>query len=396
MNLAFFHTLGCTAECDHCITHAGPRVRRTMPFEEARRIVQMAARSRYITGIIFTGGENLIHRRQILELVRECTELGLKTEIITNGYWATRPSAAAEIAGAFRKAGLGRMHLSIDRYHLPYVSAERIHVALQALGDAGFLREIACVVEHDHDVPIRPHVTEILAHGGSLPAVGDEAGIRGFLETLRTSWPRELLGLLERYGIDPAETIFVEEAVALRDRLRAVELADHIVQSRILVQYQGMATEGRGRILLGKEGEPRHVDLLPDDPCESVGRNPTVIPEGGFSPCCSSWVNFPGQILGQLFSEELDDVLDRMRNDPMVDFMYHQGPRALAKYLHDCGHALPDRYTHPCHTCGVLLESYSREELMKHIEAFYLQHPERRVLTARGVRLVPESTLPIP
>ena len=81
-----------------------------------------------------------------------------------------------------------------------------------------------------------------------------------------------------------------------------------------------------------------------------------------------------------------------------------QGPGVLVKYLRardaaapivDGGgmlrtlpvveQPLPDRYTHHCHLCGVLLERYSRPQLETAIRSFYDDHPWRLIISPRGL-----------
>src|SRR5581483_3429437 len=162
MKLAFYFTLTCTARCDHCITIAGPKVRRKMTLEDARAVVQSVARVPQLDGIVFTGGENFIHRDELLELVRDCTALGLKSEVITNAFWATSLSAAREALVPFREAGLGLVRISVDRFHLPYVATDRVHTALAALEAEGFQRFVTCVVEQPNAVYKKSILRDVL------------------------------------------------------------------------------------------------------------------------------------------------------------------------------------------------------------------------------------------
>src|SRR5262249_46546401 len=126
----------------------------------------------------------------------------------------------------------------------------------------------------------------------------------------------------------------------------------------------------------------QHVNKVAETVCNSVGATPVVNPEGDVFPCCSSWVNFPEQRMGNVADRDVAVLMDLMREDPIAMFMHHQGPAVLLKYLRQKGctvpprcdggaevpvsgvsHALPDRYTHPCHLCGTLLENFSREAL---------------------------------
>jgi hypothetical protein len=391
MNLALYFTLACTARCDHCITFAGPKVARKMSLEQAEKIIEMAARTPTLDGICFTGGENLIHGQQMLQLVRDCTRYGLRSEIISNGYWATSREAAVALIKPFRDAGLERLHISIDRYHLPYVATKRVHIALDALRELGFFREISCVIDQYYGVEKNLRYREVMAETAVDPDCWDEDSAQRLADGLRLSWPKELRELVATYGFRESDLIWIDEVVAIKKQLgteRSAALAHHYYRTKILLQYQALATEGRGRGLVGQVSAFRTEDV-PDESCEMVGNTPTITPEGDMFPCCSSWVNFPHQKLGNTSQTSTTEFLAAVEDDPIVLFMRDQGPRALVKFLQDKGHNLPTEYTHPCHFCGTVLERYSRAELLAHIEAFYQEYPWRQVLTSRGVQIAP-------
>lgn len=391
MKLALYFTLACTARCDHCITFAGPKVTRKMSLESAQRVLEMASRTPGLDGICFTGGENLIHRSEMLTLVRDCTRYGLRSEIISNGFWATNRKAALAFLEPFREAGLERIHISIDRYHLPYVPSRRVHCALDAIKDCGFMREIACVIDRHYGVDKVLRYAEVMADLNLDPDDWDEESAQRLVDGLRPSWPEELRDLLGLYGFHEPDVVWIDEVVAIKKLLAtkgAIALAHHFYRTKILLQYQTLATEGRGRQLAAHVAAVGTNDA-PDEVCDSVGNTPTITPEGDMFPCCSSWVNLPGQRLATIDGADTTRFLEIMERDPVVLFMRYQGPRALVKFLRDKGHDLPEAYTHPCHFCGTTLERYTRAELLEHIEAFYEEYPWRQVFTVRGIQLMP-------
>ncbi len=411
MKLAFYFTLTCTARCDHCITIAGPKVRRKMTLEDARAVVQSVSRVPQLDGIVFTGGENFIHRDELLELVRDCTALGLKSEVITNAFWATSLSAAREALVPFREAGLGLVRISVDRFHLPYVATDRVHTALAALEAECFQRFVTCVVEQPNAVYKKSILRDVLDDTPRQPGASDAEHAAVLTGALRRGWPPDLIALLDLYQFDLDTCFLIDDAMALRDtgteENRA--LAEHIVLRRTLLQYQFLATEGRGRMLLGSVAD-KHVDDIPETVCNSVMLSPTITPEGNLFPCCSSWVNHKHQAIGNVHEEALPELIRRVNGDPVALFMYYQGPAALVRYLRAQQHAqtiettqdgrkrlrvvsdttppLPDRYTHPCHLCGTLLETYSREQLEASIRAYYEDHPWRLLVSNRGFDLM--------
>jgi MoaA/NifB/PqqE/SkfB family radical SAM enzyme len=406
VKLAFYFTLACTARCDHCITFAGPKVRRKMTLDDARLVVEAVAGVPQLDGIVFTGGENFIHRQELLELVRDCTERRLKSEVITNAFWATNPGAAREAIAPFREAGLNVLLVSIDRYHLPYVTTDRVHTALDAMRDVGFERHITCVVEQRNTTYAPSRLSELVERDLDRLASWDEDYAAWLTRELRHDWPAELVDLLETYDFDLDTCLLLDDARMLREERRwpgGAALCAHLARTRHLIRYQFLATEGRGRMLVGQV-EDKHIDDTPDLVCDSVISTPTMTPEGDLFPCCSSWVNLKHQAVGNVHETELGELLDRVNSDPIALFMRYQGPGALVKFLRarDASaqavngggllrtlpvvqQPLPDRYTHHCHLCGVLLERYTRPQLETAIRAFYEEHPWRLIISPRGL-----------
>jgi hypothetical protein len=406
VKLAFYFTLACTARCDHCITHAGPKVRRKMTLDDARAVVAGVARVPHLDGIVFTGGENFIHRDELLQLVQDCTALNLKSEVITNAFWATNPAAAREMIAPFRDAGLGLIRVSIDRFHLPYVTPARVHTALDALADLGFGRHVTSVVEQHNAIYKKSTLRDLVDADPDALAGWDEGYAAWMTSELQRGWPPDLIELLTLYGFDLPSCFLIDDAYALREHeswTGARPFAEYLAGARNLIQYQFLATEGRGRMLLGSVGD-KHVDDIHDSVCNSVIFSPTVTPEGDVFPCCSSWVNHKHQAMGNVHDASLGDLLTRVNHDPVALFMHYQGPGALVKYLRAKPlpptpiddplqrrmltvvqpPPLPDRYTHTCHLCGVLLETYSRAQLEAAIRAYYDDNPWRMILPTRG------------
>ncbi|WP_316204419.1 radical SAM protein [Bradyrhizobium sp. SZCCHNS3051] len=386
MKLAFYFSLACTAECGHCITFAGPGVKRKMTLAEARAVIEQAAATPQLDGIVFTGGENFIHRRELLELIRLCRVHDLATEIISNASWATSVAKASQMLKPFKAAGLNVLRLSIDQFHLPFIPPKRVHAALEAMRELALVLHVTCVVTHDNIVHKDDRLDDTMAALGFDLASWTTADAERLAGALRTHWPADLLTLVDSYQFRREDLFAIDDVIRLMSMpsAQAHRLADWYVEHKVMLQYQTLATEGRGRELI--ESVPsKHVDEIPEVVCNSVGYTPTVNPEGDVFPCCSSWVNFARQRIGNVSQESLATLMGRIADDPIAKFMHYQGPRTLVKYLRDKGHDLPDGYSHPCHLCGVALEHFSRPELLAHIEAFYREHPWRLIVTNQGL-----------
>ncbi len=394
MKLAFYFTLACTARCAHCVTSASPKVSRKMSLEEARRVVEQTAAAPDFKAIVFTGGENLIHKAEMLELVRLCTRLGLRSEIITNAFWGTSRRVARAMVEPVVEAGAGGFRISIDRFHLSYVPARSVRTALEALAELGHNRFLTSVIERSDFAEKARGLRHLIEDGEIVLGAGNYASTDALTARLEKEWPPELLSVLADYGLALSDCILADDIFELR-RQGCADLAEELIRGRVLVNYQSLATEGRGRELLG-EVPTFTIDERPDVACGSVAETPTITPEGDLFPCCSSWVNFNHQRLGNFADVDIEEFPRRIRTDPIAVFMYRQGPGVLTRYLIDHGHLRDEGTSHLCHQCGTLLEKFSRAELLRHIEDLYREQPWRTLLTSRGLQLVGSAHSPIP
>lgn len=121
--LSIIYTLKCNIRCEHCILNCSPDREEKMPMETAKEILEVSLNfgKKYV---VFSGGEIFIYYDELLELARLCNELGYYYGIETNGYWANSPQKTLKVMQELKKLGLSSMYLSIDSYHLAYVSLE--------------------------------------------------------------------------------------------------------------------------------------------------------------------------------------------------------------------------------------------------------------------------------
>ena len=63
--------------------------------------------------------------------------MGLQTEVVTNGYWATSIETAEAILRELMGLGLTALNLSIDDFHQEYVPLEHVRYTYEAARDLG-------------------------------------------------------------------------------------------------------------------------------------------------------------------------------------------------------------------------------------------------------------------
>jgi radical SAM protein with 4Fe4S-binding SPASM domain len=87
--------------------------------------------------ISITGGEPLLEPELTQTYVKHATELGISTEIVTNGFWAETEKAAIKMIESLKLQGLDILNLSLDDFHqefIPYQSVKNACMAAKSLG----------------------------------------------------------------------------------------------------------------------------------------------------------------------------------------------------------------------------------------------------------------------
>jgi hypothetical protein len=199
----------------------------------------------------------------ILRLVRECRRLGVGTGITSNGFWGRTPAQADRHIRALKRAGLGSVTLSYDRYHAEFQGPDPVlHISNAAEKRGLPLRvslvrgtdepELAQVVSRlealdgprirvydlqpvgrARDLPVTLHRGEIegFCSAASFPALTDDGRIvacngPSYFEkaesplVLGSVRETPIAHLLERHQTDPIlDTIRTRGPIGLRDEL---------------------------------------------------------------------------------------------------------------------------------------------------------------------------------
>src|SRR5215467_5147235 len=109
--LSIMPTLRCTAACAHCGTHSSPKVRTKLDRSALFKAIEEAAEIKY-AAVVFTGGEPLLEWDLTVAGIRHAAKLGLRTRIVSNGFWARTDDRAKSAICELMDAGLDELNLS--------------------------------------------------------------------------------------------------------------------------------------------------------------------------------------------------------------------------------------------------------------------------------------------
>ncbi|GAB4590128.1 radical SAM protein [Nocardia sp. IFM 10818] len=122
--LAVHITNRCPLTCAHCITDSSPRARGDLSSVQVDAAIRSAAP--YVDGVCVTGGEPMLLPELALDAIRLTRKLGLRASMVTSGFWARGPRAAEGIIKRLAQAGLHKLAVSFDQYHLIQPTADYI------------------------------------------------------------------------------------------------------------------------------------------------------------------------------------------------------------------------------------------------------------------------------
>ncbi|MBI4977075.1 MAG: radical SAM protein [Spirochaetes bacterium] len=129
-------TYACNFSCDHCFLFSGPEARGTFTVTMLISMLDDIKKSG-IANVCFEGGEAFLYYPLLVEGIRYAHELGLKTSVVTNAYWA-RSIADAELwLKPLASLSVGKISVSADAFHFGDEvenSAKRALAAAKALG----------------------------------------------------------------------------------------------------------------------------------------------------------------------------------------------------------------------------------------------------------------------
>lgn len=113
----FLLTYSCNFECDHCFVYSSPRADGTFTIGKLKAALDDIAKAGSVEWIYFEGGEPFLFYPLMLEGLRLAHEMGFKTGIVTNAYWAVSREDAELWLRPLRALELSDLSVSDDSYH---------------------------------------------------------------------------------------------------------------------------------------------------------------------------------------------------------------------------------------------------------------------------------------
>ncbi len=286
----------CNVACKHCWFSSGPEKTATMTLDEAEGYVDQACGIPTVEWISFTGGEPFLLPDMLVELVGFASGRGLRTECVTNCFWAESEEGARSRLSGLVDAGLQAINISADDFHQEHIPFSHVGNCYRAAKSLGLKIVIMCTTSRSSALRIG-NIRERLGDGG-IRIIGSG-----------------------------------------RPRGRATALA---VESPFVPAGRG-ASIPRGEWLVGESPVT--------GPCGDVLRDIGIAPGGRVMPCCSAASLVDYVCLGNANERGLVELLEKAGDRRVFRFLSEEGPAELARLL-GLGYG---GYVGRCHLCHEVL-----------------------------------------
>jgi len=219
-------TYQCTSECDHCFLHCGPRREGTFTLEQLRELIREIQKIFSIDTVYFEGGEPFLFYPILLAGLLMAREAGLKSGIVTNGYWATSVEDAEQWLQPLLAFGIVDFSVSDDEFHSTKGDASPGTIAYRAAKKMGLPCSKICI-----EAP-RVEIGRASCRDKGRPVTGGRVLFRGrAAEKLTaglplrpwrslTTCPHEELAAPERVHVDAFGNVQVCQGISIGNMWR--------------------------------------------------------------------------------------------------------------------------------------------------------------------------------
>ncbi len=153
-------TYECNSNCPHCLLHSVRKAYqgKELSYEKIKHIIADAYFAGLLqNGINFTGGEALLAKVDIFDLIRYASSYGIPTRLFTNTFWGSkilfkvgnqRFATALALVKVLKKSGLSHLSLSFDsRIDKNKAGIKQLTSVIQACETIGLSYELISSIE---------------------------------------------------------------------------------------------------------------------------------------------------------------------------------------------------------------------------------------------------------
>lgn len=137
----------CNAKCSHCCFSCSPSAKQNLSDQELNHILDYIVTNKEIEVVSITGGEALLRKKKVYEILERISESGKSCTLITNGYWARNLSITKKYLSELFERGLRSLTISYDDYHAKFIPPQNIINLLTVLKEFNISIALNMVVD---------------------------------------------------------------------------------------------------------------------------------------------------------------------------------------------------------------------------------------------------------
>ncbi len=207
-------TYQCTMECDHCFVWGRPSALETMTLKQINELLSEAKKLGTVKWVWFEGGEPFLYYQIMLKGLSKAAEMGFKTGVLSNAYWATCLEDALEWLRPLAKLGVADLGLSSDPYHGEDTEAERVKNGVEAAIKLGIPIGVMATAKLPAKLVGLPGgAGELMYRGRAAEKLLEEAPRKAWSEFKEC--PHEDLVNPERVHVDPLGYVHVCQGLTI-------------------------------------------------------------------------------------------------------------------------------------------------------------------------------------
>lgn len=161
-------------KCRHCLIK---NRHGDFPLRDLKELFKNISRRHIFKKVVFTGGEPFLVFENLKKAINCAKENGLKTGVVTSGYWAKTKNITREYLMTLK--GLDLIAVSMDKYHQEYVSMKNIENILAVAKELGIRTGLIAVAprEEQIDYLVGKYLSDCEIHGLSLKPLRNWRGL---------------------------------------------------------------------------------------------------------------------------------------------------------------------------------------------------------------------------
>ena len=164
----FLLTMNCNLECDHCFLYCGPNFEGTFTLKQLRAVHDEMKKIGTIKMVYYEGGEPFLYYPLMVEGIKMSHEMGFKTGVVTNSYWAISEEDAEIWLKPLLDLGISDVSVSNDTFHHGDGEVNPATRALTALKRLSISGGDICIQKPTLDIEKTQEKGEPVIGGGAM------------------------------------------------------------------------------------------------------------------------------------------------------------------------------------------------------------------------------------